>query len=244
MSELGQKPSAAATTALTGSAEFEWGGHRLHLLPGKAVWLPQRRWLLVADVHLGKAASFRRLGVPVPQGSSEGSLARLSALVRAQQPQAVVVLGDLLHSAHAQAPHTQTVLRAWRDAHPGLTVTLVRGNHDARAGDPDPRLDIEVVDEPWHIPPPHEADDRSAPGLALCHHPGPVAGHQVLAGHDHPCLWLGGRGRDRLRLPCFHFGADGVGVLPAFGSFTGMHPLRKADGDAAFVIAGDVVRPV
>lgn len=234
----------AAAVAPAAFPELDWGGHRLQLLPGKAVWLPQRRWLLVADVHLGKAASFRRLGVPVPQGSSEHSLARLSTLVRAQQALAVVVLGDLLHSAHAQAPGTQAVLRAWRDSHPGLAVTLVRGNHDARAGDPDPRLGIAVVDEPWCLPGPGEAGDRAAPGLALCHHPGAVPGHQALAGHDHPGLWVGGRGRDRLRLPCFHFRGDGVGVLPAFGSFTGMHPVRRTVGDAAFVIADDRVRPV
>ena len=38
---------------------------------------------------------------------------------------------------------------------------------------------------------------------------------------------------DRLRLPCFWFGAH-VGVLPAFGTFTGMHPIKPAKGERIF----------
>lgn len=237
---------AAAAVSPASAPGLDWGGHRLVLLPGKAVWLPERRWLLVADVHLGKAASFRHLGVPVPHGTTADTLARLTALVHGQGVEAVVVLGDLLHSAQAQAPATQAAFRAWREAHSGVALTLVRGNHDARAGDPDPRLGIAVVDEPWCLPAPagSAGAGAGAPGLALCHHPRAVAGHQVLAGHDHPCLWLGGRARERLRLPCFHFRGDGVGVLPAFGSFTGMHPVRRTEGDAAYAIAGAAVRAV
>jgi hypothetical protein len=44
-----------------------------------------------------------------------------------------------------------------------------------------------------------------------------------------------------LRLPCFHFG-ERVGVLPAFGEFTGMHAVRRAAGERIFVVAGDAVR--
>ena len=77
-------------------------------------------------------------------------------------------------------------------------------------------------------------------GLALCHRPRPQPGGYVLAGHLHPCVTIGGRANDRLRLPCFHFGST-VGVLPAFGSFTGMHPITREDGDQVFVVADDRV---
>ena len=79
--------------------------------------------------------------------------------------------------------------------------------------------------------------------LALRHHPQPEAGASVLAGHLHPCVVLGGRAHQRLRLPCFHFGPQ-VGVLPAFGAFTGMHALRPQPGDRVFVIGGDAVAPL
>jgi hypothetical protein len=54
---------------------------------------------------------------------------------------------------------------------------------------------------------------------------------------------LGGKAHDRLRLPCFHLGPE-VGVLPAFGGFTGMHVLPRRPSDRVFVIAGDSVRPL
>lgn len=206
----------------------EVGGEQLLLLADKAVWWPARRSLLIADAHLGKAATFRRLGVPVPRGSTSDTLARLSALVERHGARHVVFLGDFLHSRHAHAAATQGAAARWRAQHPALELTLVRGNHDDRAGDPPPALGIRCVDEPWHVG-----------GLALCHHPQAVPGAYALAGHLHPCVGVG-RGFDRLRLACFHFGAE-CGVLPAFGAFTGMHPIAPAPGDRVYAVAGDRV---
>ncbi|MDB5889609.1 MAG: hypothetical protein JWP47_440 [Polaromonas sp.] len=212
----------------------------LQLLPGGAVWLPQLRTLLIADAHFGKAVTFRRLGVPVPEGTTGGTLERLDALVAQTGARQVVFLGDFLHSAWAHAPSTQNLLARWRAAHPALRLTLVRGNHDDRAGDPPTALGMAVVDEPLIV-------GEGAGQLALCHHPQRVPGSYVLAGHWHPCVSLSGTGRDRLRLPCFWFGDPGeraVGVLPAFGSFTGMHPISRMAGDRVFAVAGQAVREV
>jgi hypothetical protein len=54
---------------------------------------------------------------------------------------------------------------------------------------------------------------------------------------------LGGRAHDRLRLPCFHFGPS-VGVLPAFGEFTGLHRVQRGPGDRVFVVQGETVHAV
>jgi len=205
--------------------EVEAGGRTLMLLAEKAVWWPAQQTLLIADVHIGKAVSFRALGVPVPRGTTSETLAALSALIERWPARRVIFLGDFLHSAQAHAPATLGALARWRARHADLALTLVRGNHDDRAGDPPAKLGIEVVDEPLRIE-----------GLALCHHPRAQPGAYTLAGHLHPCVSLGGRAHDRLRLPCFHFGAE-VGVLPAFGSFTGMHPVRRLPGDRLFVVA-------
>ena len=60
------------------------GGQPLVLLAAKAVWLPEHRTLLVADAHIGKAVSFRALGVPVPRGTTTQTLDALSRLVIAK----------------------------------------------------------------------------------------------------------------------------------------------------------------
>jgi uncharacterized protein len=213
------------------NATVEVGGALLHLLPGKAAWWPAERTLLLADAHIGKAVSYRRLGVPVPEATTGGNLDAIDALLAAHDAQRILFLGDLLHSRHAHDRDTLAAVASWREQRSQLELVLVRGNHDDRAGDPPPAWGVTCVDEPFTL--------SAAPQLALCHHPQPRQGAYVLAGHLHPCITVG-RGIDRLRLPCFHFGAS-VGVLPAFGVFTGMHPIDRAPGDRVFVVADNAV---
>jgi DNA ligase-associated metallophosphoesterase len=212
-------------------SRVEVGGAELQLLPQRAAWWPAERTLLVADAHIGKAVSFRRLGVPVPRGTTNETLDLLGALIDVHDAARVVFLGDLLHSRSAHAAGTMQAFAQWRERHSGVELVLVRGNHDDRAGDPPPALGVHCVDEPWSL--------TAASSLALCHHPRPRPGAYVVAGHDHPCT-LVGCGIDRLRLPCFHFGAA-VGVLPAFGAFTGMHSIVRETGDRVFVVADNAV---
>jgi len=204
---------------------LDLAGERLVLLPQRAAFVPAHRTLLIADAHLGKAVSFRRLGVPVPEATTAGTLARLDAALAASGAGRIVFLGDLLHSARAHAAATLASVRQWRERHAGLELLLVRGNHDRHAGDPPADWGVTAVDEPLHLG-----------GLTLKHHPDPEPGAYVLAGHVHPGIVLGGRAHDRLRLPCFHFGPT-VGLLPAFGEFTGLHSVQAAPGDRVFVLA-------
>lgn len=210
--------------------ETEVGGVRLCLLAQRAAFLPDEHTLLVADAHVGKAASFRSLGVPVPGGTTRETFDRLADAVRSSGAKRIVFLGDLLHSAGGRAPATLAEFGRWREHHAALELVLVRGNHDDRAGDPPAALGVQTADEPLALG-----------RLALAHHPQAQEGAYVVAGHLHPCVTVGRRTTDRLRLPCFHFAA-GVGVLPAFGAFTGMHAVRPGPGDRVYVVADDRVR--
>jgi hypothetical protein len=178
--------------------------------------VPEGRTLLVADAHIGKAVSFRRLGVPVPEATTGGTLDALDALLARHRRAAHRVPGRPAAFARAHAASTLAAVAAWRRCAPGwswcwcaatTTTAPATRRRNGRAG-------ASTSPAP-----------ARRPGLALCHHPDAASrpARYVLAGHLHPCVVLAGRGGDRLRLPCFHFGA-GVGVLPAFGTFTGMHP--------------------
>lgn len=208
---------------------LEVAGNTLMLLPEKVIFLPESDTLLVADAHIGKATSFRQLGVPVPAGTTGETLSVLTRLIRRLDVKRVVFLGDFLHSARSLAPDTLASVLRWRELHSAVELTLVRGNHDDRAGDPPALLDIQAFDEPVMLR-----------GLALAHHPRPMAGGYVLAGHLHPCVSIGGRAHDWHRLPCFWF-SDRVGVLPAFGAFTGMQAIRARQGERVFAAAPDRV---
>lgn len=211
-----------------GALAIELSGERLLMLPQRALFWPSRQLLLIADIHFGKAASFRAGGIPVPRGTTTENLQALDALIDGCQATGVLFLGDFLHARHAHAAATVAALTAWRAKRHALNLILVRGNHDRHAGDPPAALGIEVVDEPWQIGP-----------LLFAHHPQAHPDGYVLAGHVHPVYRLATRG-DALRLPCFLFGPES-GMLPSFGSFTGGHPVTPAPGDQVFVVTDDSV---
>ena len=139
-------------------------------------------------------------------------------------------LGDFLHSQGARAKETFERFAMWRTKHSAREMWLVRGNHDAHAGDPPPEWNIRCVDEGETLGP-----------FCLSHHPRPDRCGYVLAGHIHPAVAMYGRANDSLRLPCFWFGAH-VCVLPAFGEFTGTYTVKPQQGDRVFVtLEGTVV---
>lgn len=210
-------------------AIVEVAGERLHLLPERALYWPRAATLLVADLHFGKAAAFRSAGVPVPRGTTSGTLQRIDGVIARCPTEHVVFLGDLLHAREGRDAGMLRMLHAWRARHRDLTMTLVRGNHDARAGDPPESLDMQCLSGPLVRAP-----------FILAHHPVASDAGYVLAGHVHPAVRLAGSARERTRLPCFWFGAR-TGVLPAFGEFTGLADVRPDQEDKVFVVAGDSV---
>lgn len=214
-----------------GGAAVSVAGETLLLLPEKALYWPRERMLVVADIHFGKAAAFRALGVPVPRGTTTENLAGLDALVEAHGARQVVFLGDFLHARAAHAGATQGAMLAWRERRRDLALTLVRGNHDRHAGDPAAALGIALVDEPHALGP-----------FAFCHHPDLETPGYALAGHIHPVYVLATR-FDALRLPCFVVGQDRM-ILPSFGAFTGGHAIRPQAGDSIYVSSGDEVHRV
>ncbi len=218
-------------TALVGALEVRLADGPVQLLPQRAAYLPEQGLLLVADAHLGKAQAFRRRGVPVPGGTTQRNLQRLTDLIQATKPTRLVFLGDLLHAHQARSPALLASVGAWRQQHPTVNMRLVRGNHDDHAGDPPPDWDIAAVDEPSLAGP-----------WALCHHPQQIASRHVIAGHVHPSFTVG-RGVNRLRLPCFHLGKDCT-VLPAFGEFTGLHAVRPRAGDRVALVGDGQVHLV
>ncbi|HEX5628556.1 MAG TPA: ligase-associated DNA damage response endonuclease PdeM [Usitatibacteraceae bacterium] len=212
-------------------AECVVAGERLVLLPERAAWWPAGKALFIADFHLGKAASFRHAGIPLPPGTTTENLARLEGAFAGRPVERLVFLGDFLHSAQGRAPATLEAFAKWRESRPSLAMTLVRGNHDDRAGDPPGEWAMRCVNPGEALGP-----------FALVHEPAPVRGGYALAGHIHPAVRLSERGGQSVRLPCFWFGPR-VGVLPSFGAFTGSALVRPRAGDQVFVVAdGEVIR--
>ena len=207
-------------------------GEELWLLPEKAIYWPAQQALLIADVHFGKAAAYRRLGQPVPQGTTTQNINVLDGLLARLPCRQLIFLGDFLHGPGSHAPATLSALAQWRARHSNLPMTLIRGTLDKRAGDPPASLNIRVVPEPLLLGP-----------FALQHEPDEHPDRHVLAGHVHPVYRLHGRGRQSLRLACFRLG-EAVSLLPAFGAFTGGYQVERNDSCRLFVIGDNEIWPV
>lgn len=203
---------------------LHWGDERLELLGEKAVWDPARRTLLLADLHLGKAETFQAHGIPLPSDGDAATLNALLALAHRLKPEAVVVLGDLIHSRLGLTAE----LRAKLQALPELLhcpLRLIGGNHERGS---------------WIAGLPQEPAQPLGPWW-LSHEPDPRPGLLNLCGHLHPVAVVGAA-RERLRLPCFALDrASGRLALPAFGRLTGGHPC--AAGEQVWLIADGSVVP-
>lgn len=208
--------------------EFSLLGQSLALSAQKALFWNEGECLIISDPHLGKAGHFRKAGIPVSSKIHTDDLVRIDILIRQFRPTQLVFLGDLFHSDKNNEWDT---FHAWRAGHSGLKIYLTRGNHDIIPAVHYSAIDISVVESLLMGP------------FVLTHHPEETTSGYNLAGHVHPGVNLSGRSRQGLRLPCFHFGAN-VGLLPAFGNFTGYVAISPAKTDKVFAVTPSAIMSI
>ncbi|SEW31094.1 ligase-associated DNA damage response endonuclease PdeM [Chitinophaga arvensicola] len=203
---------------------FHFQQQHWHLSPQRAIFWEEEKALILSDLHLGKAAHFRKAGIAVPAGIVQEDLFRLQQLITHYLPERIIIVGDMFHS---RENNEVQYFRLWRQQFPQIIFDLVKGNHDIMAEEVYEQLairvhpsltlrDIHFIHEP--------CEDSN--GFAY-----------TFSGHLHPAFVMYGAGRQRLRLPCFYFGRH-CGILPAFGDFTGFATLDPDERDPVFVIAG------
>lgn len=177
---------------------FDFAGQRLLARPSGALYWPARRWLIVADLHLGKSERIARRGGPLlPPYEVQATLERLADEIVAIDPAGVVSLGDGFDDDAAVEALPEAICARLRQMAGCRDWLWIGGNHDpAPVG---ARLPGRSLPE-W------------TSGLVLRHQAG--AGPDV-SGHYHPCIRLAGQ-----RRRCFLIGAAHL-ILPAFGAYTG-----------------------
>lgn len=210
-----------------GTVAVAAGGQEFVLRADRTLWMPGRRMLVVADLHLGKSAVFRRHGLPVPEGDTARDLERLSGAIAELGAEQLLIAGDFFHAPAAKSQEVLALVRRWRSEHAGLAVRLVVGNHDRGRAMPPADLEFAVSEES------HEEG-----GLRFVHDPGEAGpGIFAVSGHLHPAVRLRGGARS---VPCFWLRGTGL-VLPGFGTFTGGARVRPAEGERVFAVADGMV---
>ncbi len=205
------------------------------LLPQRAIWWPLRSMLIVSDLHLGKAAHFRKHGIAIPNAVNADTLQRLDQLITQFKPRNVLVLGDLFHSEENEEWQE---FRAWlMGLHAGGVVQsfrLVEGNHDILPPSAFEGLPMERCTSWTEGPFVFAHDPAELKGLG--------EGMVGVAGHLHPAVSMRGKGRQSLKLPCWWYHRNnGVLVVPTFGAFTGSVSVSPSKQDLCWVTTGEAV---
>ena len=203
-------------------------GENLSLHPYKSIYWERRKILLLADVHLGKAAHFRKSGIPVPENIHEFDLKRIEFLVKFYNPQRIIFLGDLFHSSYNKAWKTFSKFCLERL---GIGPELIPGNHDIlEKGHYD---FIQIHDDNLLLHP-----------FILSHKPlnnKELDGYYNLCGHIHPSVKISGPAKQSLRVECFYF-SNYHGVLPAFGNFTGTSKMpAQGSSDKVYAVTNQKI---
>jgi len=207
-------------------------GETVLLHPGKALFVPRTRALLVADVHLGKEYAFSRAGHAIPSGPSDADIQLLGKLVDASGAVHLHILGDLIHTTPDHREPWLHSLSRFLDHRPDLSVNVVAGNHDKH--DAWALIDSRIN---WH------PKTLLHGPFVLQHEPGNDNRGHVLCGHIHPCYRLQTGRNDSIRAPVFWLGKN-HSVLPSFGQFTGGHNVHPESDDLLFMVGPDCVVPL
>ncbi len=211
--------------------EFEYSvsDQNFILLAQKALYWKNEQMLIISDVHLGKAGHFRKHGIALPKSMNDENLARIDRLIKDHQPISILFLGDLFHSEKNEEWDT---FKVWRKSHPDIDFILVLGNHEIY-----PQSQYELLGiKCYHsflksgIKLVHDKSDLSTiDGNLFC-----------ISGHIHPAIQIKGKGRQRLRLPCFHFHSKSL-LMPAFGNLTGTFTIKPKSDDEVFAIIDEQI---
>jgi hypothetical protein len=169
-----------------------------------ALYWPEARTLVVADLHLEKGSAIAERGAFLPPYDTRTTLGRLVHVIERYDPDSVVALGDSLHDTRAGERLDADDIAMVRGLQEGRDWYWVRGNHD-------PQIPAVLAG--------HVVDKVEIAGLALRHAPTNGPKSAEIAGHLHPCARISRHGYS-IRRPCFASNGQRL-VLPAFGAYTG-----------------------
>ena len=206
------------------SIRIRIGTEELSLLAEKAIFWHDKDYLLVSDVHAGKANLFRDHGIPISSDLLLRDLLALEDLLDRFTAKKLFILGDLFHSSHNQE---NDLVLDWLNNLP-IPYLLVEGNHDQ------------------HSIPAYEINSKTnyeEGEILLVHEDTEDQVKFTISGHLHPAFTVRGKGRQSLRFPCFWRRKNSL-VMPAFGRLTGTHRIKPSAEDQIFLVGDKQLIPV
>jgi DNA ligase-associated metallophosphoesterase len=200
------------------------------LLPQKAMLWEEHKCLIISDLHLGKSSHFRQNGIPVSGELHRQDLMKLYDLILSEKCERLIINGDLVHDSYN---HEWEDFKALMTQLSPLRIDLISGNHDKFIGKILAGIQVhpkELLEGPFRFT--HEPLSGGAKFSDNSYF--------SIYGHLHPAVSLNGKGRQRLKLPCFLMKENEM-FMPAFSDFTGLNPILPQKGDQVFAVVGEIV---
>ena len=172
----------------------------------RALFWESKKILIISDLHIGKAAHFRKNGIAMPVNILQKDLQNLEFLLENFKVKHLVIVGDLFHAGKNSEIDQ---FCEWRKQFSHLEITLIKGNHDRIKKEFYHENCIEIVQDSLEISP-----------FTFIHEPQIVENKFTISGHIHPGVIIGNR-KESVKLPCFSYSKNQL-VLPAFSEFTGL----------------------
>lgn len=169
-----------------------------------ALWWPERRLAVVADLHFEKGSAFAARGQFLPPYDTAATLDKLEALLAQHDVKRLICLGDSFHDQEAADRLPEQIAVRLQALTARCDWIWIAGNHDP-------------------APPQHLGGSIAAEwtegALVFRHEAEPEAGAGEVSGHFHPKAAVRVRNK-RISAPCFVTDGRRL-ILPAFGAYTG-----------------------
>ena len=140
----------------------------------------------------------------------------LGQLITYFKPTQLLIVGDLFH---AESNTDLNTFENWINQFNTLRMVLIKGNHDRISTAVAERFKLSIMSPSLFIPPLNFVHDYEET----------LFNHFCISGHTHPGVLMEGKGRQRIKLPCYQL-TDNQLILPAFSLFTGLN-TRQAPKD-------------
>jgi uncharacterized protein len=205
--------------------KFQIQQQTLWLSPESCLFWEQEQTLIASDIHFGKSGHFRKEGIGVPQTAFKNDLQRLFAQIQFFKPKQLLIVGDFFHS-HMNSEIL--LFEKWRKDISQFPIHLVKGNHDILHNSWYHQNQIQLHEQHLQLSNFHFVHELTDDYEV-------AEDEYIFSGHIHPGIHMNGIAKQSLRFPCFYFSAKHA-ILPAFGSFTGLHIIKPKKKDNVFAI--------
>lgn len=181
----------------------------LELTNQRVIYWETQKSLILSDLHIGKSAHFQKSGIPIPKNVLTTDLERLKQLIEHFNAENLIIVGDLFHAGYNS---DLDEFKNWLTQFSNLKIQLIKGNHDRFSNAIYDQFQIEVFKKDYFLNCLKFVHDFEEPSNDFF----------TISGHTHPGVFIKGKGRQRIKLPCFQVTNNQL-ILPAFSLFTGLN---------------------